>query len=60
MNGNKIYSFLQTFHSNTTNPVRLVEIDTAADSLRTWIYGPYTNQSFTEYDRSLTGLGLVR
>ncbi|MEV4499134.1 carbohydrate-binding domain-containing protein [Micromonospora arborensis] len=60
VNGNKIYSFLQTFHSNTTNPVRLVEVDTAANSLRTWIYGPYNNQSFTEYDRSFTGLGLVR
>ncbi|MFC4587396.1 carbohydrate-binding domain-containing protein [Sphaerisporangium corydalis] len=59
VHGNKIYSFLQTFHSNTTNPVRLVEIDTQAGSVRTWIYGPYTNQSFTEYDRSFTGIGLV-
>ncbi|GLW10181.1 hypothetical protein Misp01_53100 [Microtetraspora sp. NBRC 13810] len=47
-------------HSNTTDPVRLVEIDTRADSLRTWIYGPYDNRSFTEYDRSFAGLGLVR
>ncbi|WP_327040968.1 metallophosphoesterase [Micromonospora ureilytica] len=60
VNGNKIYTFLQTFHSNTTNPVRLVEVDTAANSLRTWIYAPYNNQSFTEYDRSFTGLGVVR
>ncbi|WP_329100524.1 metallophosphoesterase [Micromonospora sp. NBC_01699] len=60
VNGNKIYTFLQTFHSNTTNPVRLVEIDTAANSVRTWVYGPYTNQSFTEYDRSFSGLALVR
>ncbi|PWR10834.1 metallophosphoesterase [Micromonospora acroterricola] len=60
VNGNKIYTFLQTFHSNTTNPVRLVEIDTAANSLRTWIYAPYNNQSFTEYDRSFTGIGVVR
>ncbi|MFK3983401.1 carbohydrate-binding domain-containing protein [Micromonospora sp. NPDC050397] len=60
VNGNKIYTFLQTFHSNTTNPVRLVEVDTAANSLRTWIYAPYNNQSFTEYDRSFTGIGVVR
>ncbi len=60
VNGNRIHTFLQTFHSNTTNPVRLVEVDTAANSLHTWIYGPYTNQTFTEYDRVLTGLGLVR
>ncbi|WP_155373857.1 carbohydrate-binding domain-containing protein [Catellatospora vulcania] len=60
VNGNKIYTFLQTFHSNTTNPVRLIEIDTAANSLHTWIYGPYNNQTFTEYDRTVTGIGLVR
>ncbi|MEK8104712.1 hypothetical protein NKG94_05050 [Micromonospora sp. M12] len=42
VNGNKIYSFLQTFHSNSTNPVRLVEVDTAANSLRTWIYARTT------------------
>ncbi|MGC5287533.1 metallophosphoesterase [Micromonospora sp. DT231] len=60
VNGNKIYSFLQTFHSNSTNPVRLVEIDTAANSLRTWIYAPHTNRSFTEYDRSFSGIGVVR
>ncbi|GII55827.1 hypothetical protein Pth03_42160 [Planotetraspora thailandica] len=60
VHGNKIYSFLQTFHSNTTNPVRLVEIDAKADSLHTWIYGPYNNQTFGEYDRTFTGIGLVR
>ncbi|SNT08258.1 Calcineurin-like phosphoesterase [Asanoa hainanensis] len=60
VHGNKIYSFLQTFHSNTTNPVRLVEIDTASESLHTWIYGPYTNQTFTEYDRTISGIGVVR
>jgi hypothetical protein len=60
VNGNRIFTFLQTFHSNTTNPVRLVEIDAAANSLRTWIYAPYTNQTFTEYDRTITGIGLVR
>ncbi|MEU7611804.1 carbohydrate-binding domain-containing protein [Micromonospora sp. NPDC049204] len=60
VHGNKIYSFLQTFHSNSTNPVRLVEVDTAANSLRTWIYAPHNNQSFTAYDRSFTGIGVVR
>jgi hypothetical protein len=60
VHGNKIYTFLQTFHSNTTNPVRLVEVDAQANSVRTWIYAPYTNQSFPEYDRTFTGIGLVR
>ncbi|MBE1484969.1 carbohydrate-binding domain-containing protein [Plantactinospora soyae] len=60
VHGNRIYTFLQTFHSNTTNPVRLMEVDTAANSLRTWIYAPFNNQSFPEYDRTFTGIGLVR
>ncbi|GIF71261.1 carbohydrate-binding domain-containing protein [Asanoa siamensis] len=60
VHGNRIYSFLQTFHSNTTNPVRLVEIDTAADSLHTWIYAPHDNQTFSEYDKRLSGIGVLR
>ncbi|MGC5028504.1 carbohydrate-binding domain-containing protein [Micromonospora sp. DT229] len=60
VNGNRVYSFLQTFHSRSTNPVRLVEIDTAADTLRTWIHAPHTNENFPAHDRRYTGLGLVR
>jgi len=60
VHGNKIYSFLQTFHSNTTNPVRLVEVDTAANSIRTWIYAPFNNQSFPEWNRTITGVSWVR
>ena len=30
VHGNKIISYNQTFHSNTTNPVRLIEVDTSA------------------------------
>ncbi|MBX7266787.1 metallophosphoesterase [Micromonospora sp. Llam7] len=60
VHGNRIHSFLQTFHSPRTNPVRLVEIDTTADSLRTWIYAPYTDENFPAHDRTYTGLGLVR
>jgi hypothetical protein len=58
VHGNKIASFLQSFHA-TTNPVRLVEIDTAANSARTWIYAPQTNQSYPEYDRVVNGLNYV-
>ncbi|MBQ1023318.1 carbohydrate-binding domain-containing protein [Micromonospora sp. C95] len=60
VHGNRVYSFLQTFHSRRTNPVRLVEIDTAANSLRTWIYAPHTDEAFPAYERTYTGLGLVR
>jgi hypothetical protein len=60
VHGNTIYSFLQTFHSGTTNPVRRIEVDTAADSVRTWITAPFDNTSFPQYDRTFTGIGLVR
>ncbi|RIV41455.1 metallophosphoesterase [Micromonospora radicis] len=60
VHGNRIYSFLQTFHSRRTNPVRLVEVDTAANSLRTWIYAPYTAENFPAHDRTYGGIGLVR
>ena len=46
-NGNKIYSFLTTIHSGTTNPVRLITVDTKAGSLKTWIYAPFTNETFS-------------
>ncbi len=59
-NGNKIYSFLQTFHSNTTNPVRLFTIDTQADTIKTWIYAPYTDTTYGAYSQTITGVNWVR
>ncbi|MET1006767.1 MAG: metallophosphoesterase, partial [Propionibacteriaceae bacterium] len=55
VHGNKIVSYLQTLHSNTTNPVRLVEIDTATGSLSTRIYGPKGNVTFPQYDDQQSG-----
>ncbi|MER5454776.1 carbohydrate-binding domain-containing protein [Micromonospora sp. NPDC002389] len=60
LHGNRIHSFLQTFHSPRTNPVRLVEIDTAANSLRTWIYAPYTDENFPAHTRTYPNLNLIR
>ncbi len=57
-NGNRIASFLQTFHSST-NPVRIVEIDTAANSLTTWVYAPSSDTDYPQYDRVVTGLEFV-
>ena len=54
--GNVVHSFLQTFHSNTTNPVRLVTVDTRKGSLETSIHGPYTGETFAEYDVDLSGI----
>jgi hypothetical protein len=38
-NGNTIYQFLQCYH-DTTNPTRLLEIDTKNGAIKTWVYCP--------------------
>lgn len=60
VNGNKIVSILQTFHSGRTNPVRLVEIDTAAGTVNSRVYAPFSNTSYPEYKTSAAGLTFVR
>ncbi|WP_375429799.1 metallophosphoesterase [uncultured Friedmanniella sp.] len=59
-NGNKIYSFLTTMHDGTTNPVRMFDVDTAAGTVKTRIYAPYTGKTWTEYSQTLTGVTLVK
>ncbi|WP_244237388.1 metallophosphoesterase [Corallococcus llansteffanensis] len=41
--GNKIYQLLTTYHDASTNPTRLIEVDTAANTFSTRVYSPYTN-----------------
>jgi hypothetical protein len=55
VNGNKVVSFLQTFHS-TTDPVRLVEINTGTGTVTSKVYAPETDTSFPQYSTSTTGL----
>lgn len=59
VNGNKIASFLQGFHS-TSNPVRLIEIDTITGGLTTRIYAPQDGAYWTQYDLTVTGLTFVQ
>ncbi|KND62171.1 hypothetical protein BVER_01967 [Candidatus Burkholderia verschuerenii] len=47
--GNNAVAYLQAFHSTTTNPVRIVEIDTSADTATSYICAPYTNQCWNQY-----------
>lgn len=54
--GNKIVSYLGAFHSNTTNPVRLVEINTDDGSLSTRILGPSDGTSYPEYAETQVGM----
>lgn len=59
-NGNKIYSFLTAIHSNTTNPIRLFEVDTKAGTLETRIYAPHDDQSWPTYNQTVSGIDWVR
>ena len=57
--GNRILSYLQTFHSNNTNPVRIVTVDPASGLVKTSIVAPYTHETWTQYATSDT-LTLIR
>ncbi len=58
VHGNRIVSFLQSMHSQS-NPVRIVEVDTAADEVSSWIYAPQTQTQYPQYDAVVDGLGLI-
>ncbi|MGN1122325.1 MAG: metallophosphoesterase [Eubacteriales bacterium] len=49
-NGNKIVSVLGCFHSNTANPVRLLEVDADKGTVRARIYSPVEDAYWSEYD----------
>ena len=58
--GNKIYSFLTTFHDPKTNPVRMMAVDPQAGTVTTSLYAPYTDQRWPEYAETLRGVDFVR
>ena len=43
--GNTLYEFLQCYHDNTANPVRLFEIDPKKKTLTSRVYCPSTDQT---------------
>lgn len=53
--GNTVVSLLQAFHS-VTNPVRLVEIDTAAGTVTSRVYAPETDTDYPQYSTKTTGM----
>jgi hypothetical protein len=59
VNGNKILSVLQCYHSST-NPVRIVKIDTAAGSVTSSVYAPQLDLDYPSASTSTTGLNFVR
>jgi hypothetical protein len=58
--GNRIVSLLLAMHDRRTNPLRLVEINTVADSLSTWVYAPATDQAYPACSRAYAGMGWIR
>lgn len=57
--GNRIVSYLQAFHSNKTNPVRIVTINSASGLVTTRIVAPFTHETWTTYSTSDT-ISLIR
>jgi hypothetical protein len=43
VHGNTVYQMLNTYHDSSSNPTRLVEVDTAANTITTRVYAPLTN-----------------
>lgn len=60
VHGNRIDSWLLAMHSNSTNPVRLIEIDTAAKTMSTRVYAPWDDTSYPAYTAKVIKLGFVR
>ncbi|WP_083423378.1 metallophosphoesterase [Stigmatella aurantiaca] len=59
--GNKIYQFLNCYHDGATNPTRLVEIDTAANTAATRVYAPMTNEEKQDGSkRTISNIAWVR
>lgn len=59
VNGNRIVSYLECFHSPRTNPVRLVTIDPATGTVSTRIYAPLTDETWSQYSTT-DSIDLVR
>ncbi len=59
--GNTIYQFLQCYHDGTTNPVRLLEIDTAKGTMTTRVFCPSINKDKDDGSaRTITGVQWVQ
>lgn len=59
-NGNKVVSLLLAMHDNVTNPMRLLEINTDAETLDTWVYAPYSWKNYPAFSQSYAKLSWVR
>jgi len=62
VNGNKIYDFMDTYHDQVNNWIRLVTLDTKNNTIKTKVYSPATNATRTEATAnvSITGVKWIR
>jgi hypothetical protein len=58
--GNRIASFLGTFHSNTTNPVRLLVVQPRLGRITARFAAPKNGQTFPQYNVTVRKLHFVR
>ena len=58
--GNTIYSFVAAIHSSSTNPVRLVTINTAAGTIQSRIVAPWNNATdWVQYNLDISGVSWI-
>lgn len=48
VNGNRILSFMGTYHSRTTNPVRIVTVNAQTGQVTSRVEAPYTNEVWAD------------
>lgn len=60
LHGNRVDSFLTTMHDGRNNPVRLVQVDTRGNTVKTWIHAPLTQTSYPQYTEQLSGRTWLR
>lgn len=58
--GNKIISYLGTFHSDTTNPTRYVEVDTKSGVATTRIYSSWDKTAQSNFNTQTSGMSFVK
>lgn len=56
--GTKVVALMQAYHSQTTNPVRLVEVNTAKDTITSWVTAPATSQDL-QRPETFSKIGII-
>jgi hypothetical protein len=57
--GDTIYTMLTALHSTSDNPTRMVQVNTKAGTIKTWIYSPSSGKRLPGADHEFTGVKLI-